>query len=233
MFQGILLESSPAMRRRNPWPMATAFTLQFIIATALIVTPLISTGIVPVSFHLATPPRYTPIEPVQPVQPVTGAAHSGVSVPSHEVVAITNLNPRLASPYVKISRGDTNEPPVTPSIGVAGADGPALPIAPEPVRPKPPGRVVISHLSEGMLLTKVVPEYPRIAKLAGVQGDVQLHAIIGKDGAIQSLTVTSGPAMLQQAAVEAVQQWKYRPYMLNGQPVEVDTVITVSFKRSL
>jgi protein TonB len=83
-----------------------------------------------------------------------------------------------------------------------------------------------------MLLSRVVPVYPHIAITAGVQGDVKLHAIISKEGTIQSLTVMSGPPLLIQAALSAVEQWKYRPYMLNGSPVEVETFITVSFKKT-
>jgi protein TonB len=71
--------------------------------------------------------------------------------------------------------------------------------------------------------------YPPIAKQAHVQGAVVLHAIIGKDGRIKNLSVISGNAMLTQAAVDAVQNWKYKPYLLNGEPTEVDTTVTVNF----
>ena len=80
-------------------------------------------------------------------------------------------------------------------------------------------------------MRKVVPVYPRFVLATGVQGDVKLHAIIGKDGSIQSLSVISGPPLLTGAAIDAVSQWKYRPYLLNDDPVEVETYITVSFTR--
>lgn len=84
-----------------------------------------------------------------------------------------------------------------------------------------------------MLLNKVVPEYPLIAKLSGLQGDVKLHAFVDKNGNIRSLTVMGNPPpVLLQAAMNAVQQWKYRPYYLNGEPVEIETFITVTFKKS-
>ena len=67
------------------------------------------------------------------------------------------------------------------------------------------------------------------ARAAGVSGDVVLHAIIGKSGEMQSLQAISGPEMLKGAAIEAVKQWTYRPYLLNGEPTEVDTTITVTF----
>jgi protein TonB len=71
--------------------------------------------------------------------------------------------------------------------------------------------------------------YPPIAKQAHVQGVVVLHAIIGKDGRIKNLNVISGNAMLTQAAVDAVSNWRYKPYLLNGEPTEVDTTVTVNF----
>ena len=82
----------------------------------------------------------------------------------------------------------------------------------------------------GQLLTKVNPVYPRDARDAKIQGSVKLSAVIGKDGAIQSLTVTSGPVELQRAAIDAVRQWTYKPFLLNGDPVAVDTIITVNFQ---
>jgi TonB family protein len=74
------------------------------------------------------------------------------------------------------------------------------------------------------------PEYPRDARKAHIQGSVLLHAIIATDGSVKSLEVLSGDSILAKAAMEAVKKWKYRPTMLNGQPVEVDTTITVNFR---
>jgi len=84
----------------------------------------------------------------------------------------------------------------------------------------------------GLILAKVQPQYPVEARNAGVSGTVVMHAMIGKDGTIENLTVISGPAMLQTAAVDAVKQWTYRPYLLNGVPTEVDTTIVVNFNLS-
>jgi protein TonB len=75
----------------------------------------------------------------------------------------------------------------------------------------------------------VQPVYPAIAKAARVQGKVTLTAIIGKDGKIQNLQVTGGPAMLRQSAIDAVSQWEYRPTILNGEPVDIITDIEVNF----
>ena len=74
-----------------------------------------------------------------------------------------------------------------------------------------------------------MPEYPLIAKATHTQGTVVLQATISRQGTIENLRVTSGPLMLQQAAVDAVRTWRYRPYLLNGDPVEVETTVNVIF----
>jgi len=80
-----------------------------------------------------------------------------------------------------------------------------------------------------MLLQKTVPVYPAIAKAARVSGVVVLQATISKTGTIENLKVISGPPMLQGAATDAVRSWRYRPYLLNGDPVEVETTVNVVF----
>jgi protein TonB len=80
-----------------------------------------------------------------------------------------------------------------------------------------------------MIVSKTAPVYPALAKAAGVSGVVQLAAIIGKDGTIQELHSLSGPPLLIQAAMDAVKQWVYRPTLLNGQPVTVETTIDINF----
>ena len=82
------------------------------------------------------------------------------------------------------------------------------------------------------IVNKVQPVYPETAKAAGVQGNVELEAIIGKDGAPLSLRVMNEQIdpQLARAAVEAVSRWRYRPTILNGEPVEVETTIKVNFK---
>jgi protein TonB len=80
-----------------------------------------------------------------------------------------------------------------------------------------------------MLLQKTPPIYPPIAKAARVSGTVVLQAKISKSGQIEDLHVVTGPAMLQQAAIDAVKTWRYRPYLLNNDPVEVETTVNVIF----
>jgi TonB family protein len=88
---------------------------------------------------------------------------------------------------------------------------------------------VSAGVMAGQIVSRVDPVYPPIAKAAGVSGAVVLHAVISKTGTVENLTVVSGPQMLMGAALDAVKQWTYKPYLLNGQPVEVDTTITVNF----
>jgi protein TonB len=95
------------------------------------------------------------------------------------------------------------------------------------VPPKP--IAVSSGVATGLLIQRTPPVYPSIAKAARVGGTVELHATISKNGTIKDLHVVSGPAMLQQAAVDAVRTWRYRPYMLNNEPIEVETSVNVVF----
>jgi protein TonB len=93
-----------------------------------------------------------------------------------------------------------------------------------------PKKVNISAgVAVGMLIQKTTPSYPPIAKAARVSGTVVLQATISKGGTIENLHVISGPAMLQQAAMDAVKTWRYRPYLLNNEPVEVETTVNVIF----
>jgi protein TonB len=85
---------------------------------------------------------------------------------------------------------------------------------------------------EGNLIYKVQPLYPPLARSARIQGTVLLRAVISRAGTIENLQALSGPPMLIHAALDAVSQWRYRPYLLNGEPVEVETQVTVNFSLS-
>ncbi len=106
-------------------------------------------------------------------------------------------------------------------------------LPPADAGPPPPKMVTISGaVMAGNLIKRTIPDYPPLAQAAGVQGVVVLHAVIGKDGRIRDLHVISGPGLLQQAALDAVKTWAYRPYLLLGEPVEVETQINVVFTLS-
>jgi len=96
-----------------------------------------------------------------------------------------------------------------------------------------PQRVRVSlGVSQGLLVKRVQPNYPPLARQARIQGTVLLQAEISKDGTIENLRLISGHPMLAPAAIEAVKQWRYRPYMLNGEPVAVETQVQVNFTLS-
>jgi protein TonB len=132
----------------------------------------------------------------------------------------------LAGSYVfgGTGSGDPNE--ILHSLGNSSAA----------VVPPPPPAVThplrVSHMSEGDLIRKAQPTYPPLARSARIQGQVVLAAIISKEGTIEKLRILAGHPMLVQSALDAVSQWRYRPYILNNEPVEVETQITVNFSLS-
>jgi TonB family protein len=129
---------------------------------------------------------------------------------------------------MKLSVGAENT-----TVSVKGTPAPPAP-PPAPVMKVPAGKPsgpqrVSSGTLAGNLISKVDPVYPDDAKAARVQGVVVLRAVIAKDGTIEKLTYISGPPPLVVSAIEAVQQWKYKPYLLNGEPTEVETTINVNY----
>jgi protein TonB len=113
--------------------------------------------------------------------------------------------------------------------GVMGGIGNGPPVVVR-AAPKPTGpQHVSSGVIEGLAISRPQPVYPPIAKAAHVQGVVVLHALISKQGTIEDLKVVSGPPMLTSSAVDAVKRWRYKPYLLNGEPTEVETTINVNF----
>ena len=102
--------------------------------------------------------------------------------------------------------------------------------APPPPPPRPPSRIRIgADVQQQKLINQPPPVYPALARQAGIQGTVQLQAIIAKDGTVANLTVVSGHPMLVPAALDAVRQWRYQTTLLNGNPVEVETTVNVNF----
>jgi protein TonB len=114
------------------------------------------------------------------------------------------------------------------TTGVIGSMGPSIAVAPPPP-PVPTRPLGVSRWAEGNLIYRVQPDYPPIARQAGIHGTVELRAVISKSGTIENLVVVAGHPMLVKSAIDAVRDWRYRPYLLNNEPIEVETEITVNF----
>ncbi|MGC1684007.1 MAG: energy transducer TonB, partial [Candidatus Acidiferrales bacterium] len=110
--------------------------------------------------------------------------------------------------------------------GIIGGTGSNLPPPPKPTQQR---IRVGGNVQSAKMIRQVQPVYPQIAKTAHVQGTVLLHAIISKDGSVQELQYVSGPPLLMKAAMDAVREWRYQPTLLNGEPVEVETTVSVIF----
>ncbi len=148
--------------------------------------------------------------------------------------------PPLAPPPPTTPEPATPPSPVPPPAAPLAAVPPPAPVAPAAEAPAAPAPMDAPqtdaqpmHISPGIMASnitgKVAPVYPDDARAGKIQGTVVLHAIIEKDGKISNLTVVSGPKELQMAALDAVRQWTYKPYLLNGNPTQVDTTISVNF----
>jgi periplasmic protein TonB len=237
MFQETLLESSSRPSRRRGLSLATAFTAQTVIAALLIVVPLLSSAVITIS----TPAMPVPISYAKPAAETQRSNSGGTSTGMHfntpQVVSVKlgEGSIIIANRSKEGQSGPSLDPCVIGTSCPVGDSGPPnlLPSGPTIIPRRPDKPVIVSHMSEGLLINKVIPTYPMIANHAGVQGEVKLHAIIATDGTIQSLSVISGHPLLTSAALDAVRQWRYKPYLLNGQAVEVDTYITVNFKKAI
>jgi protein TonB len=161
------------------------------------------------------------------------------------------INGQLRTPTkipekVQMIKEEEAPPPINSMAGVLGGVPGGVPggqmggviggiISSTPVVPRvaTPQRVRVSQgVSQGLLIRKIQPTYPPLARQARIQGQVLLQAQISKQGTIENLQLISGHPMLAPAAIEAVKQWRYKPYFLNGEPVEVETQITVIFSLS-
>jgi periplasmic protein TonB len=218
------------------WTVAASVVLQMALAAVVIVIPLVHPEGLPMQGSDA-PKVLMPVIPKPPVRVVvtehetSASASTAPSVPTLPHPAIptifpmgntaANDAPEISSISLGMEDGGAALPP-----GIVTAVGPSVSLAPT----KSPGPLHISTLSEGMLLAPIRPVYPAIARTAGIQGTVVVEAVISRTGSIESLRVVSGPLMLQNAALEAIREAKYKPYKLNGQPVEVQTTITVNFR---
>jgi periplasmic protein TonB len=232
---GCFVEGSSEQRRRERRvkrrALAVSIVLQAAALAIVLLLPLFGKGDrIALAYAVPIPP-YNPYAPQHLGPPRT---------PDHSRPNTCHFCVPPSIPHVIVTRDTT--PPGVPSDptseipGIPGAGNPSgIPIfdtrrGPTPPPPPPPPRIVrVTHLDPAMLTRRVEPVYPTIARQVRREGKVELHAIIGTDGTIQSLQVLSGDVIFVQSAIDAVTQWRYKPTYLNGQSVEVDTTITVIY----
>lgn len=239
MFEDSLVESAALLRTHNRWPAVVSVTTQCAIAVLIVSLPLLHPELLPMRHMLPAtlaPPR-TPAPPPPPIRIETRASAANSAPAAPTPIRISALSPPLiqltgpavdAPPLPVLNIGDAHSPlpaginsaaPATPSVSVAPA-----------AKPAPQRLNLSSGVTAGNLLAPIRPEYPTIAKMSHVEGTVVIDAIISRMGTIESIRVLSGPPMLQSAAKDAVRQARYRPFLLNGQPTEVQTTITINFR---
>jgi len=230
MFDELIL-SGKVKKTHKSWTVLLSTIVQGVILGIMILIPLIYTEALPK--QLLTTFLVAPAPPPPPPPPV--AVVKTVKVPK-----VIQLNKMVAPTVIpkNISVVKDDGPPAVYtndlSAGVGGGLGDALgstaggpPPPPKPVV-KAPLRVG-GQVMDSQVISRPMPPYPTIAKAARIQGTVVLHAIISKDGSIQQLSLVSGPPLLVQPAMDAVRQWRYKPTMLNGEPTDVDTTISVVY----
>jgi periplasmic protein TonB len=237
-LQSCLVEGDPEQRARERRvrrkALISSVLLQASFLAGLLLVPLFAKPA-----HLERP-IVTPIPPYRHVPARAENMQRPQSI--YRRICVVCFNSRPAS-LTATSRPEPSQPadpldnssgdgfPVVPCAGSGCIDirteGPRPPVPNEPRREKP--RVVHTQISAAMLIHRVEPVYPTLPKQLGRSGRVELRAVIATDGTIQSLQVVSGDPLFYQSAMDAVRQWRYRPTVLNGESVEIDTFISVIY----
>jgi protein TonB len=244
MFEDSLLESGGRLKTKRGRTTTFAIILEIGLIGLMVLMPLIFTEALPkqqlMTFLVAPPPP-------PPPPPPAAAPVKMVKQIQTDIVNGALRTPTKIPQKVQMIKEEEAPPPSMASAGVVGGVPGGIPggqmggviggiISSTPVAvPKvaTPQRVRVSQgVSAGLLVRRVNPNYPPLARQARIQGQVVLRAVISKDGSIENLTLVSGHPMLAPAAIDAVKQWKYKPYLLNGEPVEVDTEVQVNFTLS-
>jgi periplasmic protein TonB len=241
LFSDSLLEKSSGEQKQKTFTAVFSFCIQCLLLGVLVIVPLLFTEALPkgqlFTFLVAPPPPPPPPPPpaAAPVKVIrqtdvlkTGALRTPTRIPQKvQMIKEDEAPPPMATGGVV-----GGVPGGIPGGQLGGVIGGIVSAEKTVAIPKldPPKRVRVSQgVTLGLRVRYVEAEYPQIARVARITGSVQLRAIIGKDGTIKELEATSGHPILVKSAIEAVKQWQYRPYLLNGEAVEVETNITVSF----
>ena len=238
MFESSLMESGGQLKTKTSrWMLVTALFNLSILAV-LILIPLLYPEALPrtaLTALLTAPPPPPPPPPqakvaeVKIVSEIDSGLHAPTKIPK-EIKMLKEEAAPSSGTGVQGMQGMGSGTGGGVQGGLFASLNNSAQVVPRVVAKPPTGPVrVSSGTIAGMAISKPDPVYPPIAKAAHVQGAVILHAIISKQGTIEQLTIVSGPPMLANAARDAVQRWRYKPYLLNGEPVEVETSITVNF----
>jgi periplasmic protein TonB len=229
MFTESLLGASGAERKRKWSSAMLSISVQAALLLVAIIVPMIYTDAI--TLTSMPPVVYVSAPRVHAASTPPAASHAASS-------ASASSEPTVFTMPHSIPKGihrDDSGPPQPWNIGpsgtspfpfsTAGSNPPAVTL--DISRPRGPVR--ISQLDPAQLLSQVQPTYPAVARAMHLQGTVVLHALISREGRIINTEPISGNPILARAAADAVSQWRYRPYILNGEPVEVETQITVNF----
>ena len=238
MFAESMLETSWAQRASRSWTTLTSFGLQALIIGCLLLLPLWKTIGLPAVRTVSTPISLGRVA----VETAPAARSGGASAPQSNILPVRFVQPGHIP--IGIRMGSEPSPPPSdgsgpglegpPGLFTGSGDGPGIPPGgTRPILPTPPPTISrafrTSSMLEGMLIRRVQPVYPPLARTAHVQGPVVVYALISKAGTMENVHAISGHPMLVPAAIDAVSQWRYRPYILNSEPIEVETQITVNF----
>jgi periplasmic protein TonB len=235
---GCLVEGDPEQRARERGvrrrALAISITLQGTALAALVLVPLFGKPERIVLANVARVPSY--YHPSGPVHHDIPTVPSRPSTTFSFCLTCPLLPPRPHGPTTRADQpqplgdpivdGDPYPTPGCPGcIPTSDREGPS----PPPPANSQPKRLKMTQLDPALLIHRVEPVYPPLPRQMGRGGRVELRAIVATDGSIQSLQVVSGDPLFIQSALDAVQQWRYRPTILNGKPVEIDTFITVTY----
>jgi periplasmic protein TonB len=238
-----LVESSVIPKRTNKsWTVIISAVVQGLILFVLVLIPLIYTEALPK--QLLTTFLVAPAPPPPPPPPA--AAVQRIVKPVARLIQQGKMMAPTVIPKKVEMIKEEEMPPDVGAVGVVGGVPGGVPGGqaggvlggiiggtgggpPPPPKPAQQRIRVGGNVQAAKMIRQVQPLYPQIAKTAHVSGTVILHAVISKDGSVQELTYISGPPLLMKAAMDAVREWRYQPTLLNGEPVEVDTTISVIF----
>ena len=242
MFEQSLM-STAVGKTRTSWTVALSFGLQVLMIGVGILIPLLNYYELPagqlMGFLVAPPPPPPPAPPPVVTRKVVPEQYNPMATPvaiPDRVAIIQDEEPPPAASIAGVVGGVAGGAVGGALGGVIGSIVSSTPIVappPPPVKkapPPPPKRIRVGGaVSRANLIRQVRPVYPPLARQARIQGTVKLTAIISKTGSIEKLEVLQGHPLLIPAALTAVKQWRYRPTLLNGTPVEVVTQVDVNF----